>query len=122
MLRKVSISLSVIAALGLAVALAAPSVSFAKDPKPPKQHQVKQKNVVVHQKNVVVKPQKNVVVKHKDVVVKHKYVIGHKYHTHHVWYGYSGHRWRGVWYPYGVGPCWIWVDGVWFWNVLACPV
>jgi hypothetical protein len=127
MLKKISILLSVVATLGLAVAIAAPSASYAKDPKPQKQQkqqkapkQQVQKNVVVKQKNVVVKPQhKNVVVK-KNVHVK--YVVGKKYHTHHVWYGYSGHRWRGAWYPYGVGPCWIWVDGVWFWNVLACPV
>ncbi len=48
------------------------------------------------------------------------YVVGRRYDGH-IWFGHSGHRWHGRWYAYGVGPCWIYVDGLWFWNSLACP-
>ena len=34
-------------------------------------------------------------------------VIGRRYHGG-VWYGTEARRfWRGRWYPYGVGPCWL---------------
>lgn len=120
MLRKVTLVLSVISALGLGFAMMAPSASFAKDPpnqnqNKPKQNKPKQ-NKPPQQKNIVVKP-KNVVVKKKVTV---KYVIGHKYNGH-IWYGYNRHRWHGIWYAYGVGPCWILIDDVFFWNILACP-
>ena len=113
MLKRISIVFSVVAAVGLAFAIAAPSISFAKDPKPQNkpQNKVVQKNVVVKQKNIVVK---------QNSPVKVKYVVGKKYNGH-IWYGYSRHRWHGTWYAYGVGPCWINVDGLWFWNVVACP-
>ena len=48
------------------------------------------------------------------------FVVGRHYGGH-VWYGHNRHRWHGAWYEYGVGPCWINVDGEWFWNVLVCP-
>ena len=48
------------------------------------------------------------------------YVVGRAYNGHY-WYGQNRHRWRGRWYAYGVGPCWINVDGLWFWNVAVCP-
>jgi hypothetical protein len=95
MLKKLSIILSFAAALGLGLALAAPEPAFAKPPK---------KKVVVVKKNV-----------HKNV-----YVVGKSYNGH-VYYGRSRHRWHGRWYAYGVGPCWIKVGGLWFWNVAACP-
>jgi len=92
MLKKVSIALSVAAALGLGLALAAPEPAFAKP--------AKKKVVVVKKKNV--------------------YVVGKTYNGH-VYYGRSRHRWHDKWYAYGVGPCWIKVGGVWFWNVAVCP-
>lgn len=49
------------------------------------------------------------------------YVVGRSYNGH-IWYGRHGHRWHGAWYAYGVGPCWVLVDGLWFWNVVACPL
>ena len=109
MLRKVSIVLSVFAALGFAIS----------GPAAAKQGH---KNVQVH-KNV--HGHKNVSV-HKKVYV-HKnghghanYVVGKTYNGH-VWYGRHRHRWHGRWYAYGVGPCWINIGGLWFWNVAACP-
>jgi hypothetical protein len=121
MLKKLSIALSVIAALGLAVA-AAPA-----DAKPQgnKNKSVQVKQVTV-KKNFVVK--KNVTVKKKGITVKKisgpnktVYVVGKSYNGH-IWYGQTRHRWRGVWYDYGVGPCWVRVGGLWFWNVAACPI
>ena len=50
-----------------------------------------------------------------------KFVVGKSYNGH-IWYGHSRHRWHGRWYDYGEGPCWINVDGEWFWNVVACPI
>lgn len=107
MLRKISILLAFISVLGLGLAVAIPSISFAKNPNP--NNPQNPKKIVVKQQKVVVK--KNVTV---------KYVVGKKYNGHY-WYGYNRHRWHGVWYAYGVGPCWINIDGLWFWNVLACP-
>ena len=48
------------------------------------------------------------------------YVVGRAYNGHY-WYGQNRHRWHGRWYAYGVGPCWINVDGLWFWNAAVCP-
>ncbi|HEY7664199.1 MAG TPA: hypothetical protein VH934_13865 [Xanthobacteraceae bacterium] len=33
-------------------------------------------------------------------------VVGRRYHGG-VWYGPGRHYWRGRWYAYGVGPCWL---------------
>jgi hypothetical protein len=33
-------------------------------------------------------------------------VVGRQYHGG-VWYGTGRRFWRGQWYPYGVGPCWL---------------
>jgi hypothetical protein len=107
MLKKLSIALSVVAALGVGLALAAPQPAFAKDP--PKKQKV--------QKKVYVK--KNIYVK-KNVQSKKVYVVGKSYNGH-VYYGHSRHRWHGTWYDYGVGPCWINIGGIWFWNLAACP-
>ena len=113
MLKKVSIVLSLVAAFGLGLAFTAPQSAFAKDPHKKQQQQKK----VFVKKNVQVK--KNVHV-NKNVHVKKTFVVGKKYNGH-VWYGHHRHRWHGKWYDYGDGPCWINVDGEWFWNVLACP-
>jgi hypothetical protein len=58
---------------------------------------------------------------HENRAAHKHYVVGRRYNGH-IWFGHSGHRWHGVWYGYGVGPCWIYVDGLWFWNPLACPL
>jgi hypothetical protein len=122
MLRKFPVLVFI---LGLVFTVGAPPASFAKDQNQ-NQNQNKQfqkKNVVVINKNIPPKKNivvnKNVVVK-QNVVVKKNYVIGRKYNGH-VWYGQNRHRWHGVWYAYGVGPCWINIDGFWFWNELECP-
>jgi hypothetical protein len=93
MLKKISIALSVVAALGLGLALATPQPVFAQYP---------------HKKKVVVVKKTNV------------YVVGRRYNGH-VWYGRTRHRWHGRWYAYGVGPCWVRVGDLWFWNAAACP-
>jgi hypothetical protein len=95
MLKKLSIILSLVAALGLV--LAAPATSEAKT------YKKTTKKVYVHK-----------------TVHTNKYVIGHSYGGH-VYYGRNRHRWHGRWYAYGVGPCWINVGGIWFWNIAACP-
>jgi hypothetical protein len=97
MLKRLFIVLAVIAAFGLVAATPAPS-----DAKPVKKVYVK-KNVKVYKG-----PKKNV------------YVVGHSYGGH-VYYGRNRHRWHGKWYAYGVGPCWINIGGIWFWNVAVCP-
>jgi hypothetical protein len=50
-----------------------------------------------------------------------RYVVGRAYDGH-IWFGHNRHFWHGRWYAYGVGPCWIYIDGLWFWNPLACPL
>jgi hypothetical protein len=115
MLKKVSMVLSVVAALGVGFALVSPTAVDAKEKK-----QNQNNNVVIQKKTVVKK--NNVVVKKNNVVVKKKqvYVVGQKYNGN-VWLGHKRHRWNGAWYDYGVGPCWINVNGAYFWNLLACP-
>jgi hypothetical protein len=121
MLRKLSIILSVFAALGLAAASPAAAANAHKTVHVKNNVHVK-KNVHVN-KNVHVKKNvhvnKNVHVK-KNVRVHTNYVVGRRYNGH-IWYGKNRHRWHGRWYAYGVGPCWINVGGLWFWNVAACP-
>jgi hypothetical protein len=53
--------------------------------------------------------------------VNRNFVIGRRYNDH-IWYGRNRHFWHGRWYAYGDGPCWINVDGLWFWNELDCPI
>lgn len=118
MLRKISIVLSAIAALGLAVAVSAPAEA------------AKQVNKNVHV-NRTVNVHRNVTVNrnvrvnrsvgvNRSAGVRGRFVVGQRYNGH-VWYGHNRHRWHGVWYGYGIGPCWINVDGEWFWNDIACP-
>ena len=52
--------------------------------------------------------------------VHSNFVVGRRYNGHY-WYGQNRHRWHNTWYAYGVGPCWISIDGLWFWNEAACP-
>jgi hypothetical protein len=114
MLRKLSVVLSAVAALGLAFAVSAPA-----DAKEVKNVHV---NRSVHV-NRTVNVHRNVTVRRNVIVdrnVNRRFVVGKRYHGH-VWYGHNRHRWHGRWYDYGVGPCWINVDGLWFWNVVACP-
>ncbi len=113
MLRKILIAVSAVAALGLAVSTA--------DAQPAHKSTHVNKNVTVH-RNVNVNRNVNV---HRNVSVNRNvshgnFVVGRTYNGH-VWYGRNRHRWHGRWYAYGVGPCWINVEGNWFWNVLACP-
>jgi hypothetical protein len=112
MLRKLSFVLSAVAALGLAVAVTGTADAQTNH----------KKNVHVN-KTVHVNRTVNV---HRNVRVnragpnRSRYVIGHSYNGH-MWYGQNRHRWHGRWYAYGDGPCWVNVDGLWFWNVVACP-
>jgi len=57
---------------------------------------------------------------HVNTAARGNFVVGRAYNGNY-WYGQNRHRWRGVWYAYGVGPCWINVDGLWFWNAAVCP-
>jgi hypothetical protein len=50
-----------------------------------------------------------------------RYLVGRAYNGH-IWFGHSRHFWHGRWYAYGVGPCWIYIDGLWFWNPVVCPL
>ena len=109
MLRKLSI------AAAIASVLLIPASGFA-DPVNKHVHVNKNVNRNVHvNKNVNVN--RNV---HVNRSVHGNYVVGRAYNGHY-WYGQNRHRWNGRWYAYGVGPCWINVDGLWFWNVAVCP-
>lgn len=115
MLKKLSIIAAVLAALGLSFTAVSPS-----DAKP-QQKQFQAKKNFAPKKNFVAK--KNFGPKNagpKNFGPKNNFVVGKQYNGHY-WYGRNRHRWHGRWYPYGVGPCWINVDGLWFWNVAACP-
>ena len=116
MLRKLSFVLSAVAALGLAVA-----VTSSADAKPQKNVHV---NRAVHvNRTVHVNRSVNVrsnVHANRARPGRGNFVVGRRYNGN-VWYGHNRHRWHGVWYAYGSGPCWVNVDGEWFWNVLACP-
>ena len=118
MLKKVSLVLSVLATFGFAVAISSPA-----DAKPVNKTVHVNKTVNVH-RNVRVNRTVNV---HRNVRVnrvvsgRRNFVVGRSYGGH-IWYGHNRHRWHSRWYDYGVGPCWINVDGEWFWNILACPI
>ena len=110
MMKKLSIVLSLFAALGFA--LAAPTASDAKEKR-------KSAVVVVHKKKgaVVVVHKKGVVVRKRKTV----YVVGKSYNGF-IYVGRKGYSWNGVWYVYGVGFCWVKVGDVWFWNPSVCPL
>jgi len=108
MLKKFSIFLSIVAVLGLGLALTMPQSVLAKDHKQ-QAHKQQAHKQQAHKQQM-----------HKNVHVKKTYVMGKKYNGH-VWYGHHRHSWHGKWYEYGIGPCWINVEGEWFWNDLVCP-
>jgi hypothetical protein len=119
MLRKLSIVLSAVAALGFALTTSAPANAKqvhknAHVNKSANVHRNVNRNVHVN-RNV----NRNVHV-NRSVHVNRNYVVGRHYNGH-IWYGRNRHFWHGAWYAYGVGPCWVNVDGEWFWNPLACP-
>ncbi|HEY8000080.1 MAG TPA: hypothetical protein VIE87_14765 [Pseudolabrys sp.] len=123
MLRKLSIVLSAVAALGFALATSAPASAqqVHKNAHVNKSVNV-HRNVNVN-RNVHVNRNVNVnrnVHVNRSVHVNRNYVVGRHYNGH-IWYGRNRHFWHGAWYAYGVGPCWVNVDGEWFWNPLACP-
>jgi hypothetical protein len=117
MLRKISIVLSAIAALGLAVAVSAPA-----DAKTVNKTVHVNRTVNVH-RNVTVN--RNVRVNrsvgvNRNVGASGRFVVGRSYNGR-FWYGHNRHFWHGAWYAYGIGPCWVNVDGEWFWDPIACP-
>ncbi len=124
MLKKVSLVLSVLAALGFAFVMSAPADAKPQQGGSKSVHV--NKNVQVN-KNIKVNKtvNKNIKVNKNIQVNKNfkggKFVVGQKYNGH-IWYGHNRHRWHGRWYDYGDGPCWINVDGEWFWNDIACPI
>ena len=108
----------------LAVAVLGFTVSYSM----PAEAQHKHKNVTVNktvnvQRNVHVNRTVNVnrSVRVNRTVGSTRFVVGKRYNGH-IWYGRNRHFWRGRWYAYGVGPCWINVDGLWFWNEFTCPL
>ena len=111
MLKGLTLGLSIIAALGLGLAVAA----NAKD----ERKREVQGNKGMRLDNTV-HVNKSVRV-NKTGHVNGKFVVGKSYNGH-IWYGHNRHRWHGRWYSYGEGPCWINVDGEWFWNIVACPI
>ena len=115
MLKKLSIALAVVAALGLSFATLSSS-----DAKPQQQQKNFTPKKNYQPKNYQNKNYQNKNFQNKNVQYKKNYVVGQKYNGHY-WYGRNRHRWHGRWYDYGVGPCWINIDGLWFWNVAACP-
>jgi hypothetical protein len=59
------------------------------------------RNVTVNKNVTVVRPGN--VVRSGSV---NRLVVGRSYHGG-VWYGTGRRYWRGQWYPYGVGDCWL---------------
>jgi len=120
MLKKLSLVLSVLAALGFTVTISAPA-----DAKPQGGSKSVHVNKTAHvNKTVHVNKSVNV---HRNVHVNKtvhghgNFVVGRSYNGHR-WFGHNRHFWHGQWYDYGIGTCWINVDGDWFWNELACPL
>ena len=128
MLKKVSLVLSVLAALGFAVAISAPA-----DAKEQKQSTKSSGHVTrsVNRTNVRVNTRTNfrtnkignvrTNVRTNRISSSSKFIVGHKYGSH-MFFGHNRHRWHGRWYGYGEGECWINIEGEWFWNELVCPL
>ena len=130
MLKKISLVLSVLAALGFAVAISAPADAKEQQKTVNKSTQFKQsnKNANFKQSSKVKNFQstKSTKVKNlqgnKNVNFKSgKFKVGQKVNGH-IWFGHSRHRWHNRWYAYGEGECWINIDGEWFWNELVCTL
>jgi hypothetical protein len=113
MLKKLSLILSVTAALGLGMVASADAKGHGGG------HGGAHVNRSVHV-NRSMHVNRNVRV-HDNRPANKRYVVGRAYDGH-IWFGHSRHFWRGRWYAYGVGPCWIYIDGLWFWNPLVCPL
>jgi hypothetical protein len=126
MLKKVSLVLSVIAALGFAVATSAPADAAQEKNKTVRSTTVRSTTVRTNRVGNVrsnVRTNRNVGVNRSagvNRVGRASFVVGRRYGGN-VYYGHNRHRWHNTWYGYGEGPCWINVDGEWFWNVIACP-
>ena len=126
MLKKASIMVTVIAVLGLAVVASADARGGHRGGHVSRGVHVSRsvhvsRNVHVG-RNVHVK--RNVRVNRTVRVnraVHGRYVVGRTYNGR-VWFGRRRHFWHGRWYAYGVGPCWIYIDGLWFWNLAVCPL
>ena len=131
MLKKLSLVLSVLAALGFAVAISAPADAKQQQKTVNKSTQFKQsnKNANFKQSSKVKNFQST-----KSTKVKNshdgpsasrfksgKFKVGQKVNGH-IWFGHNRHRWHGRWYAYGEGECWINIEGEWFWNELVCPL
>ena len=120
MLRKISLVLSVLAALGFAVSISTPADAFQanKGSKGAKMMQSKgvKSTKTMKTGKTVIKTKKTM-----KVMKTNKFIVGKTYNTHHVYFGHKRHRWHNKWYGYGEGECWIRVDGEWFWNLLVCP-
>ena len=119
MLKKLSLVLSVLAALGFAVAISAPADAKEQQKTVNKSTQFKQsnKNANFKQSSKV----KNFQSTKSTKVQSGKFKVGQKVNGH-IWYGHNRHRWHGRWYAYGEGECWINIEGEWFWNELVCPL
>ena len=118
MLRKLSIALSAVAALGFAVAVSVPADAAPKNTHVNKSVHV---NRTVHvNRNVRVNRNVNRNVRVNRSVGHGNFRVGQRYNGR-VWYGHNRHFWHGAWYAYGVGPCWVNVEGEWFWDPIACP-
>lgn len=114
MLGKVSIVLSVLASVMIAIAAPASAEQNKKSVHVTRTVHVNKtvnvnRNVNFHRNLRVTRS------------VNRSFVVGKTYNGH-VWYGHNRHRWHGKWYAYGIGPCWIRFEGEWFWNILACPI
>lgn len=136
MLKKLSIVLSVAAALGLGLVLTAPTPVDAQGMDQPGNQARKggqgskvqgntnqgnriQGNRIQGNRIQGNRIQGNRIQGHR-TQRNRNFVVGRNYGGH-IWYGQTRHRWHDTWYDYGVGPCWINVGGLWFWNVLLCP-
>jgi hypothetical protein len=116
MLKKIPLVLSVLAALGFAVATSASAAPQHRGGSGvSKSVHV---NTVRTNRTVNIRTNRTVGVNR---AARGNFVVGRRYNGH-IWYGRNRHFWHGQWYGYGVGPCWINVDGFWFWNELACPL
>jgi hypothetical protein len=117
MLKKLSLVLSVLAALGFAVAISAPA-----DAKQQQQSTKSSSHVTksFNRTNVRVNTRTNVRT-NKISSGRSKLIVGHRYGSHR-WFGHNRHFWHNQWYAYGEGECWINIDGEWFWNELVCPL
>jgi len=115
--KKVSLILSVLAALGFAIA----SPAGAKQQGGNGVHVNRSTHV-----NTTIRVNRSVHVNSKirvnrTTVGRGRFVVGRTYNGR-MWFGHNRHFWNGQWYDYGVGPCWINIDGEWFWNIAACPL